>query len=305
MAIAKGAVAVRLRSGLFPVDGFRFMLAFDAASRQKRQESRRERDAFEHARRAEYQYAAAIRRVCKHIEDIIKGFQDSNTALTPDQLDQLTGILTRYAKIIKPWAAAVAKRMLHEVARRNERAWKLRIESMGQAMRKEIYTAPIGTVVAESLARQVDLITSLPTAAAERVQNLAVGNLYTGARYSVIAEEIMATGLVMKSRANLIARTEVARASTEITKARAEYIGSPGYIWRTVGDEVVRPSILLPPAEFARLNTFAKGSHRKLNGTFHRWDTPPISGQKGERSHPGCIYNCRCTPEPIIPDVLT
>jgi SPP1 gp7 family putative phage head morphogenesis protein len=104
---------------------------------------------------------------------------------------------------------------------------------------------------------------------------------------------------VTRSRAELIARTETGRAASALTQARAEYIGSPGYLWRNANDYKVRPEIGIK--HFAKLNTLAKGSHRKLEGTFHRWDDPPIAGVNGERAHPGSIYNCRCWAEPVLP----
>ena len=51
---------------------------------------------------------------------------------------------------------------------------------------------------------------------------------------------IMAIGGTTKARANTIARTEVSRASTMFTQARAEAIGSDGYIWRSSEDSDVR-----------------------------------------------------------------
>jgi uncharacterized protein with gpF-like domain len=102
------------------------------------------------------------------------------------------------------------------------------------------------------------------------------------------------------SHARLIARTETARTASVLTEVRAKSVGSEGYIWRTSLDADVRPKIGTP--NFAKLNTLAMGSHRKLEGTFHRWDDPPIASENGERAHPGQIYNCRCWPEPVLPD---
>ena len=67
-----------------------------------------------------------------------------------------------------------------------------------------------------------------------------------------------------------------------ITKARAEHIGSPGYIWRTSKDGAVRPS------------------HRKMEGKLVPWDKPPTLDNY--TAHCGEFANCRCFPEPIIPD---
>jgi len=92
----------------------------------------------------------------------------------------------------------------------------------------------------------------------------------------------MESGDVARSRALLIARTEVTRTATTLTQARAEHIGSEGYIWRTAGDGDVRPS------------------HRAMNGKFVRWDSPPTLDNL--TGHAGCVPNCRCYAEPVIPD---
>lgn len=92
----------------------------------------------------------------------------------------------------------------------------------------------------------------------------------------------MATGRVTRSRANTIARTEVSRASCVFTQARAENLGSEGYIWRTSEDGDVRPS------------------HKAMNGKFVAWNSPPtLDNLKG---HAGCLPNCRCYTEPVIPN---
>ena len=103
-------------------------------------------------------------------------------------------------------------------------------------------------------------------------------------RPSAVAEAIYATGHVTKGRANLIARTEVARTSSKLVEARARHVGSDGYIWRTAGDADVRRE------------------HRVLNGKYFRWGDPPVAGSAGERAHAGQIYNCRCVPEPVVPE---
>uniref|UniRef100_A0A3B0MF58 Phage head morphogenesis domain-containing protein n=1 Tax=Arsenophonus endosymbiont of Trialeurodes vaporariorum TaxID=235567 RepID=A0A3B0MF58_9GAMM len=58
------------------------------------------------------------------------------------------------------------------------------------------------------------------------------------------------SGKVTASRAKMIARTELGRATQALTQARALAIGSTGYIWRTAHDGDVRPS------------------HKKLEGQF-------------------------------------
>lgn len=195
----------------------------------------------------------------------------------------LQAVMARYAATLTPWAEAVSRRMVTEIAARDERAWVRVSQQMGQALKREIATAPTGEAMRTAMASQVKLITSLPTEAAQRVHDLVIAGISEGRRADAIAEEIARTGEVTKSRATLIARTEVSRTATELTKARAEHIGSTHFIWRTAGDSDVRPS------------------HKKLNGQTFRWDEPPEC-DPGHHALPGCIWNCRCFAEPILPE---
>lgn len=132
-------------------------------------------------------------------------------------------------------------------------------------------------------AEQVRLITSLPTEAAERVHATAREGIVKGWRADQIAAEIMKTGEVTKSRADLIAVTEVGRTSTLLTQARAEHVGSTHYVWRTAQDGDVRPS------------------HKKMEGKVVAWNAPPtLDGLTG---HAGALPRCRCYCEPILHDL--
>jgi len=217
----------------------------------------------------------------------------------PTGIQEMITTLHRYGDIIRPWARAVARRMLYETARRDDRAWRTHARLLGEEIAEELNNAKIGGAYQTLMEQQVDLITSLPREAAQRVHRLVTEGLYEGRRAADIANEIMRSQMVARSRAELIAETEVGRAATTFQQVRAEAIGSEGYIWRAVMDYKTRPELGIK--NFARLNTLEMGSHRKLNGTFHKWDAPPIAGTRGERAHPGAIYRCRCFAEPVLP----
>jgi SPP1 gp7 family putative phage head morphogenesis protein len=175
--------------------------------------------------------------------------------------------------------------MLEEVSKRDHKAWVTLSQSLSRDLRREIETAPTGAVLKQLLEEQVLLITSLPIEAGERVHKLTMEMITEGGRAKELAAEIMKSGQVSLSRAKCIARTEVARTASNLTQARATHVGSEAYIWRTSGDSDVRED------------------HKKLNGKIIFWNEPPISDSRsGVRAHAGCIYQCRCYPEPIIID---
>ncbi|EHK4052283.1 minor capsid protein, partial [Shigella flexneri] len=146
-----------------------------------------------------------------------------------------------------------------------------------------VESAPVGQVMQSIIAEQVKYIKSLPLEAADRVydiQNKAIEAVVTGGRAEQFAKEIASTGDVAKSRADLIARTELGRATGALDMARAIAIGSDGYIWRTADDGDVRDS------------------HDHMKGKFVRWDSPPtLDGMTG---HAGELPNCRCYKEIVF-----
>lgn len=243
-----------------------------------RPETKREKSKFAASRRAEAQYARNLRGVAAQIGKLCEMFKD------PSQSTKLEQVLERYSEMLRPWAKAAAERMLTDVSRRDETAWRAAGQEMGRALREEIRTAPTGEALRAMLAENVDLITSLPLDAARRVHHFVLEGMSGGIRADEVSREILKSGHVSKGRANLIARTEVARASSGLVETRALHVGSEGYIWRTAEDVDVRKE------------------HKKLNGVFVRWDSPPVAGSNGERAHAGQIYNCRCYPEPVIPE---
>ncbi|VXB24655.1 Phage head morphogenesis protein [Burkholderia sp. 8Y] len=230
-------------------------------------------------RRAETQYALKLRKVALQVGELINGFTPGDPSTVPT----MTDMLRRYAEALTPWADATAARMLFDVNRRDEAAWQEQAKEMSRALRDELRNAPTGEIMRALLAEQVTLIKSLPLDAAKRVHDLTLKGIEDSTRAKEISKEIQRLGQVAKSRANLIARTEVARTASTLTQARAEHIGSEGYIWRTSNDSDVRHS------------------HREMNGKYVRWDAPPRLSD-GTVTHAGQIYNCRCYPEPVIPD---
>jgi SPP1 gp7 family putative phage head morphogenesis protein len=246
-----------------------------------RRETLSQRSKFARVRNAQRAYEQKLRRVAQTVGLIVQGYAGEDPI---DGTPELRRALRQYSVVLSQWARRAAASMLSDVLRRDENAWAEAARGMQRALRSEIRSAPTGAILRELMEEQVALITSLPLEAAERVHSLALRGMETGARADVIAREILRTGEVTKSRAALIARTETTRASTNLLQARAEHVGSEGYIWRTSEDADVRPL------------------HRKLNGQFFRWTEPPIAAEPNIRAHAGAIFNCRCWPEPMIPE---
>lgn len=233
---------------------------------------------FEMDRGIEQRYAMRLRALADRIGKMIGGFSDPLGE--PVQQAQITKLMGEFADTITPWAQALAGRVVKEVDFKNRRAFHAHSKEMSRRLKYELEHAPTGEMMRLMQAEQVELIRSLPIEAAERVQTIALKNLLSGTRAESFAKEIMRSGDVAKSRATLIARTETARTASNLTMARAMFVGSTKYEWNTAKDEDVRPS------------------HRKMQGQIVEWAHPPTLD--GLRGNAGCLPNCRCFPAPVL-----
>jgi SPP1 gp7 family putative phage head morphogenesis protein len=243
------------------------------------------RGRWQAARASESAYNTRLRGVAKVIDTIIKGYLSADQLVTAMDAMRIKASLDKYADLILPWARSVAGYMLADVARRNVKQWEDNSKEMGRALRAEIQQAPTGMLLSALQADQVELITSLPKVAAQRVHDLTQQALIDSRRASDIAKDVLKTGEVTKARATLIARTEVSRAQSNLTQARAMFAGSQGYVWRTSKDMDVRDT------------------HKAMEGVYVPWDTPPKTDKNLDPYHAGCGPNCRCWAEPVLPDL--
>ena len=234
---------------------------------------------FQKSKNLQDQYARALRAVAREVGRLIKGYAPTDLL----SVEKLRRALRAYAEILEPWALTLAGNILRQVDRQDYEAWREHSRKMSEGLRRELLNFSTGLRIEDLRREAVKLITSIPIEAADRVYDLVTENLVQSARADEISEKIMATEGVTKSRATLIARTEIARAASVLTQARAENVGSEGYIWRTSKDLIVRES------------------HRKMEGKFIKWSETPILSD-GTSCHAGQIYNCRCWPEPVVPE---
>ncbi|MGD8188560.1 phage minor head protein [Brevibacillus ginsengisoli] len=148
---------------------------------------------------------------------------------------------------------------------------------------------PIGAAVRQQVARNAEIVKSLPIDVAKQVNEHVFREVMKGTRASEIAQQIKTYFPdASKAKANLIARTEVSKTSTALTQARCEFVGADWYIWCTSEDARVRDS------------------HKLMDGVLVKWTDPPspekLDGEKRTfgHYHAGEIFNCRCYTEPVI-----
>lgn len=228
----------------------------------------------------EEKYARQLRDVAREISRIIHG----HDPLTVTGLSAMQESLRRYAGILTPWAVKTGQAIADKLDRQDLSMWDRHSQHIGAGLRELVRRQPAGEVLQDFLARQVHYITTLPIEEGQRVHKLAVEGMTAGKRPDEIAQDLMDTNNVCKSRATLIARTECARTASLLTQSRALGIGATHYIWRTAKDESVRLS------------------HRQMEGKTCEILNPPTLSD-GTTTNPGQIWNCRCYEEVIIPEI--
>lgn len=240
---------------------------------------------FERNKVIENLYRNQMMGVAKHLGKIA-------SSCNPEEKKSVQAMVTRlnsYSDQLKGWAGTLARNIVYSLNKDDRDTWNDNSVEMSRLLKREMTTAPIEPLLKKYMDEQVDLITSLPRSAAKRIQKLVLKNMYEGGmRAEGLAKIIMQTENVSKSKAQVIARTEVSKISTGLTKARSSEIGLDWYIWRAVHDVRTRDS------------------HKVMDGVVVSWSDPPspekLSGQKKSygKYHAGEFVNCRCYPEPLI-----
>ena len=182
----------------------------------------------------------------------------------------------------------LARKMVHWVNVRNAQTWRQaaarsqhsrKLYNLLQKEMQGVTGARVSALVRENAA----LISSLPLQCALKLNDEILRAQQAGARPGTISKMMKARfPALLKSRTNLISRTETAKASTALTKARCEDLGIDFYIWESSKDVRTRDS------------------HLNMHGVLVPWHQAPspelLIGEPSQGNyHAGEIYNCRCT----------
>lgn len=163
--------------------------------------------------------------------------------------------------------------------------WKKAVDkTLGINLMEDYY---MGDFFKEAIDRWVDenvsLITSIPFETLGDMRTIVKDGFVGGKSTTAIMKDIQKKYNVEKTHAKLIARDQIGKLNTAVTKAQQQDAGIEEYIWCTCGDSRVRDS------------------HKAFNGKRFRWDTPPVVDIKhGRRCHPGEDYQCRCRAKPVF-----
>lgn len=229
----------------------------------------------------------------RHTREYMRALNAFVREFLPLWIDHPEHVSSVVSPFLSELAETIARRMVLGVAQGNSRSWRaaaakaMKGGAIYRALQTELH-GPVGIAIEHMIRENAQLIKTLPLSLAERTTAFVGREEMKGRRAEDIAADLrLYLPGVAKSRIQLIARTEVGKAETACSKARAENVGLRWFEWATSKDQRVRPS------------------HRKMDGVLVQWDDPPSpESLVGERNVgrylPGCIYNCRCIALPMV-----
>lgn len=134
------------------------------------------------------------------------------------------------------------------------------------------------------VAENVSHITSIPEKLIGNVERTITRAVKRGAKPAEVAKDLRKslakTFDLEENRAKFIARDQIGSLYGQINAERQQALGITEFIWRTVGDQAVRPE------------------HQDRDGETYEFEDPP----DGEL--PGEPINCRCYAEPVFAGIL-
>lgn len=240
---------------------------------------------------AELRYHRAMRKAAKYIQDKVKNLTT---------IEEIQSAIEEVAdsRIFQGFARKEALKMVQSLATENAKTWKEAAKQAGRpakiyAMLRDELMLNRGKFI-ELANNNADLIKNMPLSVKKTITREAGAYAVRGLRSGDLVAKIQArVPEITKARAQLIARTEIAKTNSAITRIRSEEAGVGWYIWRTSEDSRVRDA------------------HDEMEGVLCRFDNPPapelLVGEKSQGHYnPGDIWNCRCYAEPVVSlDLIT
>lgn len=228
----------------------------------------------------------------RYIDQLLDKFFDMPNFTTLGEINARLVEIANAKNFLESWPAKLAKRMVTQTLATNANNWRQAASQSSNGRQiylllKDQLTGNVGNRVDELIAENATLIKSLPQTITGTIVKHIQTQVVAGLRPEEIIKQLKPKMREMKAyQIARLARTEVAKADTAITRARAEDLGLNWYQWVTSEDARVR-----------------KG-HKLMDKILINWNNPPspeaLAKEKSEgHYHAGNIYNCRCIALPI------
>ena len=169
-----------------------------------------------------------------------------------------------------------------ELRRVGEAVWEHNSTELGRLLSINVGDLGLEEFLESFVRENTTLIRSVMARQLVRMERIIVEAATEGTSNRVLAQSLMRTFRLSRAQANTIARTEIAKANSQLTQMRMMQAGVGRYRWSTSRDERVRDR------------------HSELDGQIFEWTAPPIAEASGARYHPGQGINCRCVAIPVL-----
>lgn len=186
--------------------------------------------------------------------------------------------IREFARRLFGVAEDMSERVIRAEADRHTERWAASVRNaMGVDIRGIVTAAEVAEPLAVRVAENARLIRSIGEETVSRVERAVYESLSEGASVRGLRRRLEEEIGFEKKRAARIARDQMAKVNSDLSRIRQEEAGVDEYRWSTSRDERVR------------------ASHRANEGKTFRWDRPPAS-----TGHPGHDVNCRCVAIAVI-----
>lgn len=240
------------------------------------------------SRRIENEYLKSLYTLCDMFRKIAESVGEDQQLY----LQRMNNFQNSYQ--YEKFITSAVKRMVTPISVMNEQTWRKAARKSTRS--KFFYNLLVDEIkqnnesaINDQIIENVSLIRTLPNDVAEKVVKTIAEEAIKGKRARAI-ESIIKEDTDKHSRASarLIARTEVAKTQSAITKVRSQALDMQWYVWRTALD-----------------GNRVRKSHRLMEGVLVNWNDPPspeeLAGEQNVgRYHAGNIWNCRCYSEILI-----
>jgi SPP1 gp7 family putative phage head morphogenesis protein len=156
--------------------------------------------------------------------------------------------------------------------------------SGGVSLSTRTIPKPAIEILKAGVAENVALIRSIPDQYFLKIQGEVMRNIQRGDGSAGVLAAIEHIGVVTTKRAELIARDQTSKATTNLNAARMKGLGIRKFEWlHSSGGKEPRKL------------------HVEMSGNIYSLDDPPIiDDNTGERGLPGQLINCRCVMRPVL-----
>ena len=236
---------------------------------------------------AERAYASAAKDMLRALRaaiarDVIpnyarRGALVADAAMTTDAIADWFLVFTGMRERVTETALRRIRSVMRGESRRHTQRWRAVINAQINVDLTNVVRDEALENYLEAVAlRQAGLITAIYDDTVRAVANLTQAAVLGNASVSDLRKQIQERMRISTTRANLIARDQVATLTSELNHIRQEQAGVLKYEWSTSGDARVRDL------------------HERYNGKTYTWAKPPPDG------HPGAAINCRCVAVGIL-----